>query len=118
MALLGNLIQQVAQQSNIDPRLFARMVQIESGNNPNPRTGSYYGLLQLKQSDYPGVNLADPEANLRAGAGTLAQNIAQFRNTYGRDPTPTEIYLQHQQGTGGLAMHLANPNQPAWQSMY
>src|SRR5262245_53281711 len=46
------------------------------------------------------------------------RNIAQFRNTYGRDPTPTEIYLQHQQGTGGLAMHLANPNQPAWQSMY
>ena len=39
-----------------------------------------------------------------------------FKEKYGRQPSPTELYLIHQQGEGGFDAHFNNPNQPAWKS--
>jgi hypothetical protein len=119
---LQDLINDAATQYGIDPSILGRFVQIESGGNPNARSGSYHGLLQLSPSEFQkyggGDDIYDPGANLRAGAAKIAAEAQQFRDTYGREPTPTDLYLQHQQGVGGYGAHLANPDQPAWQSMY
>lgn len=100
----------------LSPELEAyipRFVQIESGGNPNARTGSYSGLLQMgpaEAAQYGGNGLEQ-------GKQLLADRAAQFEAQYGRQPTPTELYLGHQQGMGGLAAHMANPDLPAWQNM-
>ena len=103
---LRDLINSAAKSSGIDPDLLARIVRIESGNDPYARTGSYHGLLQLSQPEFqrfnPTGDIYDPAANLNAGAAKLAQEIATFRQNYGRDPTPTDIYMTHQQGAGRL----------------
>src|SRR5512139_1071132 len=91
-----------------------RFVQIESGGNPNASTGSYSGLLQMGPDEirqYGGNGLEQ-------GTALLADRAAQFQQSYGRQPTPTELYLMHQQGVGGAAAHMANPDAPAWQNMY
>ena len=116
-----DLINSAAQANSLSPDLLARIVRIESGNNPYARTGSYHGLLQLNQPEFkrynPTGDIYDPAANLNAGAAKLAGEIATFRQNYGREPTPTDIYMTHQQGQGGYAAHTANPNGAAWMNM-
>jgi hypothetical protein len=121
LALL-DLIQQAAQANGLDPDVLSRIVRIESGNNPNARMGSYHGLLQLNQPEFqkynPNGDIYDPAANLNAGAAKIRAEADQFRQQYGREPTPTDIYLTHQQGQGGYAQHMANPDLPAYQNMW
>lgn len=91
-----------------------RYVQIESGGNPNARTGSYSGYLQMgpdERARYGGNGLGN-------GLSMYADNARWFQNKFGRAPNPTELYLTAQQGQGGVAAHLANPDAPAWQNMY
>lgn len=90
-----------------------RYVQIESGGNPNAQTGSYSGLLQMGPDEmrrYGGNGLG-------SGAKMYADNYKWFTQKFGRDPSPTELYMVAQQGQGGIANHLANPDQPAWVNM-
>lgn len=113
--MADSLIDQ-ALAAGIDPslaRFIPRIVQIESGGNPDARTGSYTGLLQMgpdERAKYGGDGLG-------AGLAMYRDRAAQFEKQYGRQPTPTEFYLANQQGTGGLAAHLGNPDAPAWQNM-
>ena len=108
---------QAAINAGLDPNLAAympRYVQIESGGNPNAQTGSYSGLLQMgpdEQARYGGNGLNN-------GAAMYATNAKWFSDKFGRKPTPTELYMVAQQGQGGIANHLANPDTPAWQNMY
>ena len=122
MAWLDDAIAQVAQQYGLDPQMLRRTVQIESSGNPRASTGSYHGLMQLSNSEFnryaPGGNIWSSLDNLRAGAAKMAAEMQGFADTHGRQPTPTDFYLNHQQGSGGLAMHLAYPDRPAWQNMY
>jgi hypothetical protein len=113
-------IDQTASDYGFDPQFLRRVIKVESGGNPNNRTGSYKGLLQLSDQEFNangGGNIYDPVDNLRAGAKKLAAERDAFEAKYGRPPTPTDIYLIHNQGAGGYAQHLANPEAPAWQNM-
>lgn len=117
---IENSISQVARENGLDPAMLRRFVQIESGGNPYARSGSYMGLLQLGPSEMRNNGGGDPFNvldNLRAGARKIAAEAQAFRVAQGREPTPTDLYMQHQQGTGGYAMHMANPELPAWQNM-
>jgi hypothetical protein len=38
--------------------------------------------------------------NAQAAARLAQANNAEFRDAFGRDPTPSETYLMHQQGPG------------------
>lgn len=103
-----------------DP-LLKRVMQIESGGNPNARTGSYKGLYQLSDSEfnkYGGGDIYNPQDNSRAAQNKFAAETAQFTKQYGRPPSATDIYMTHQQGAGGYGAHMANPDAPAWQNMY
>jgi hypothetical protein len=91
-----------------------RYIQIESGGNPNAQTGSYSGLLQMGPDE-----IAKYGGNgLEQGKQMYADRAAWFENKFGRPPTPTELYLTNQQGEGGVAAHIGNPDAPAWQNMY
>ncbi len=117
---MAGIISDLADQYGFNPETLDRFVQIESGGNPNARTGSYKGLFQLSDSEfnkYGGGNIYDTADNARAGVAKLAAERDTFTNQYGREPTPTELYLIHQQGPAGFAAHYGNPDQPAWQSM-
>jgi hypothetical protein len=98
--------------ASLDPKFVAAVADIESGGDPNNRTGSYRGLFQLSPDQ------AQKYPNSMEGGATLLGEIAgRLKQRLGRDPTPTEVYLAHQQGEGGLSAHLSNPDAPAWQNM-
>lgn len=116
----GSLIAGHANTYGVDPNLMTRIMRIESGGNPNARTGSYSGLFQLSAPEfnkYGGGNIYDPNDNARAAAAKTAAEMSAFRQQYGRDPTATDIYMVHQQGAGGYGAHMRNPDAPAWQNM-
>jgi hypothetical protein len=118
---IEDAIQRAAQAQGVDPARLRAFVMIESGGNPNNATGSYKGLLQLSGSEFARHggqgSIFDVNANLNAGAIKLKAESADFERRYGRPPTAGEVYMQHQQGTGGAAAHWANPDKPAWQNM-
>ncbi len=114
-------IDQTANEYGIDPSYMRRILKIESGGNPNAVTGSYKGLFQLSEPEFKrwgGTgNIYDPVANTKAAATKFRSETNYFKEKYGRQPSPTELYLIHQQGEGGFDAHLNNPTQPAWKSM-
>lgn len=120
---LATMITNVATELGVDAATAKAIVQIESAGNPNAisPSGNHHGLLQLSDDVWSkygkGTNKTDPEANLRAGLSLMKDNIAEFKTKYGRDPTATELYLQHQQGKSGFDAHFLNPTKPAWQNM-
>jgi hypothetical protein len=118
---VGPVVSKVAREMGMDAKTLATLVGIESGGNPNAKTGSYRGLLQLSADEFrrygEGGNIMDPEANLRAGVRSLQDKGARFAREFGRKPSATELYLMHQQGEAGLRAHLRNPDAPAWKNM-
>jgi hypothetical protein len=113
-------INAAAAANGLDPQMLFRFAKIESDYDPSNRTGSYHGLFQLSGDEfkkYGGGNIYDPVDNANAAARKLAAESAQFQAQYGRAPTATDFYLIHNQGAGGYAAHMANPDAPAWQNM-
>lgn len=107
-------------RTGLDPGMIRAFVGIESGGRADARTGSYRGALQLSQGEfdkYGGGNIYSADDNILAGAQKLKDEMAQFKAQYGRDATPADLYLIHQQGWGGAQAHWSNPDQPAWKSM-
>lgn len=88
---------------------------IESSFNPNAQnpSSSAGGIFQFTDGtakQYGLTNKFDPVASTDAAARLAADNKATLAQTLGRDPTPGELYLAHQQGAGGAANLLSNPN--------
>ena len=115
-------IESHARRAGVDPALMRRIMQIESGGDPRNTTGSYRGLFQMSWPEFKKYggqgDIYAPEPNVAAAANKIAAESKAFQARFGRAPTPTEIYMIHQQGEGGSAAHFARPNAPAWQNMY
>lgn len=115
------ILDDLAAKHGLDPNLLKAYADIESSGDPRNVTGSYKGLFQLSDEEMAkyggGGDIFDPRANAEAGIRILKERAADFQKEFGRPPTATELYLMHQQGAAGLAAHMRNPNQPAWQSM-
>ena len=110
----------IARQYGIDPKTLRRFSQIESGGSPNARTGSYKGLFQLSDDEFSKWgkgNIFNPVDNASAAAAKIAADTQSFTQTYGRQPTAADLYLIHQQGSGGASAHMSDPSAPAWQNM-
>jgi hypothetical protein len=119
---IGDRVAAAAKSAGIPPSVLAAIVHIESGGNPNAKTGSYTGLGQLSTSEFKkygpaGGSILNIDDNLQATANSLADKSRQFTKEFGRPPNPTELYMMHQQGEAGLRSHVHNPDQPAWMSM-
>jgi hypothetical protein len=117
-----DILQSVAQATGVPFDVFRTFGTIESSLNPRARTGSYKGLFQLSSGEFNrysnGGDIYNPEDNAYAFAGLVKQNAQYFKQETGRDPDTFDLYMMHQQGRAGYMEHLANPDQPAWQSMY
>jgi len=111
-----------AARVTLTPELLRVIRKIESGDNPNAVTGSYKGLYQLSEDEFKRLggrgSIFDPNENTRIATLKLQQEADQVAARLGRPLTPGEIYLVHQQGTGGSYEHITNPTRPAWQSMH
>lgn len=107
-----------AQNADILPRGWLdRTAFIESRFNPRARakTSSATGLFQFIDSTADAVGLAredryDPIKSTLAVVKLARQNAQVLQRALGRNPTGEELYLAHQQGAGGAAKLLANPN--------
>lgn len=91
---------------------------IESRYNPNAhRPGSQYmGMFQLGQGvrDTYGVsNPYDMTQNAEGAAQYARDNAKILTRKLGREPTPGELYIAHQQGAGGATKLLTHPNDRA-----
>ena len=106
--------------AGLDP-FTSRLFQIESGGDPNAVTGSNQGLGQFgpaERGKYGITDSSDPAQNARAVARERQEFTGILQTRLGRDPTPGEVYLMHQQGiAGGPALLTANPDVPAWQAI-
>lgn len=114
---LAPLFSQKEAAYNLPAGYLARTAQIESNFNPNAKNpnSSATGLFQFINStarQYGLDNPRDPAAATAAAARLAADNKAYLSRVLGRDPTAGELYLAHQQGAGGAAKLLANPNAP------
>lgn len=101
-----------------DAEVLQRIAQLESSDNPsavNPVTGAF-GRLQLhpKTAAEFGITKDSSEKEyMNAALKLYNRNKAQLTSILGRAPKPEELYLAWQQGVGGAAALLGNPDQPA-----
>lgn len=78
-----DMARDAAAKHNIPVDLFLRLVQQESGWNPNAVShAGARGLAQLMPGTarYLGVNADDPQQNLEGGARYLAEQYREFRS--------------------------------------
>jgi hypothetical protein len=118
---IDSIIKKEANRTGVSEDWLRKIMKVESGGNPNNITGPYHGLFQLSYDEFKrhgGTgSIYNPETNTFAAANKLAQESRDFKQQYGRDPRLVDLYLVHQQGSGGYAKHMENPDRPAWQNM-
>ena len=117
---LGDIIGAAAQRYGVDPQTLTRIAQIESRMNPraqNPRSsaGGLFQFIDGTARQYQLGDRFDPAQASDAAARLARDNAAFLSQRLGRAPTPAELYLAHQQGAGGAARILAQPDAPAAQ---
>lgn len=118
MSAIANLIAAAAQRYGVDPQALTGIGKLESGLNPNaknPRSsaGGLFQFIDSTAARYGLSNRFDPAAAADAAARLTRDNGTSLSKVLGRAPTGGELYLAHQQGAGGAAKLLANPDAPA-----
>lgn len=116
----SSMFDAATQKYGLPSGYLERTAQIESSMNPRARNpnSSAGGLFQFIDSTAAQYNLADrydPAQATDAAARLAADNARFLKKRLGRDPTAGELYLAHQQGAGGAAKLLADPDAPAVQ---
>src|SRR5215510_10558641 len=114
-------IEQAAKLFDVDIQMMKAFAKIESGYNPNAKTGSYKCLFQLSNSEFAKYwqgNIYNIRDCSVAAARKFATEAAQFEKDVGRKATAAELYCIHQQGYEGCAFHYDAPQQLAWKNMY
>jgi hypothetical protein len=118
IARLGDVFARTEAERGLPQGYLQRVASIESrGNpnaqNPNSSAGGLFQFIDSTAKQYGLANKNDPIASTEAAGRLAADNKAVLAQALGREPTAGELYLAHQQGAGGAAKLLANPNAPA-----
>lgn len=114
-AEVGSVITTAADRYGVSHSYALKVGHIESRYDPNAQhPGSKAtGLFQFIPSTWKqygqGQDARDPAANADAAMRFTVANRNQLRASLGREPTDGELYLAHQQGAGGAASLLSNP---------
>jgi hypothetical protein len=120
VSALADIITQAATRHGVDPSALARVAQLESSmdpraQNPNSSAGGLFQFIDRTARQYGLQDRNDPVQASDAAARLMSDNQRFLTSRLGRPPTPAELYLAHQQGAGGAAALLSNPNAPASQ---
>ena len=113
-------IKRVSDAFGLDVNFMMAVAKIESGFNPNQRTGSYIGLFQLSKYEFGKFGsgqILNPRDNAVAAAYKIITEGVQFGWITHRTPDMSDLYLIHQQGWEGAAEHISRPARTAWKSM-
>lgn len=110
-----------AQTAGVDPVLANATAAIESGHGANVGQGEHAAtrgnIFQMGPSERAsvggGVGIGSPDEQVRQGVAFLGKKKEEMTAALGREPTNAEIYLAHQQGTGGAVALLSKPNERA-----
>jgi hypothetical protein len=112
----------VGPEVALSPEHMQTMSEIESTQNPalHDKGSQYKGLFQLNDPEftkYGGTgSIYDYEQNYQAAGQKMLAEGQRAQDILGRELTPVEQYMVHQQGLAGTLAHIANPDQPAWKS--
>jgi hypothetical protein len=114
---LSSAIGTAASSSGVDPAYMTRLALVENGGkveggSPLSSAKGPFGFLSGTAKQYGLTSPNDPAASAAAAARLTLDNKAALTNALGREPTPGELYLAHQQGAGGAIKLLQNPNAP------
>jgi hypothetical protein len=120
---VGTPVEEIKRASDafgLDFNFMKAVAKIESGFNPNQRTGSYIGLFQLSEYEFGKFGfgqIRNPRDNAVAAAYKVITEGILFEWITGRKPDLSDLYLIHQQGWEGAAEHVSQPDRIAWKSM-
>lgn len=114
---LSSAISTAASSSGVDPAYMTRLAMVENGGkveggSPLSSAQGPFQFLSGTAKQYGLANPNDPAASADAAARLTLDNKTALTNALGREPTPGELYLAHQQGAGGAIKLLQNPNAP------
>lgn len=114
---LGEAVSSAAEKHGVSADYLGRLAMVESagGRNLASPLSSARGPFQFIKSTAAkyGINPMD-FAQSADGAARLAKDNADYlRTNLGREPSPGELYLAHQQGADGALKLLSNPTASA-----
>jgi soluble lytic murein transglycosylase-like protein len=113
-------IKRAADAFGLDYNFMKAVAKIESDFDPKNRTGSYIGLFQLSKQEfnkYGTGEITNARDNAIAAAYKFVNEATLFELDTHKNPTPSDLYLIHQQGWQGASEHVQHPERVAWQSM-
>jgi soluble lytic murein transglycosylase-like protein len=113
-------IKRAADAFGLDYSFMKAVAKIESDFDPKNRTGSYIGLFQLSKQEfrkYGSGEITNARDNAVAAAYKFVNEATLFELDTHKNPTPSDLYLIHQQGWQGASEHVQHPERAAWQSM-
>ena len=120
---VGSPVEEIKRASDafgLDSNFMKAVAKIESGFNPDQRTGSYIGLFQLSKHEFGKFGFGEirsPRDNAVAAAYKVITEGILFEWITHRKPDLSDLYLIHQQGWEGAAEHISQPARAAWKSM-
>jgi hypothetical protein len=115
---LTDAIAKAASARGVDPAYLTRLAKVETGGNVNATTplssaGGPFQFIDATAKQYGLNNRFDVNESADAAARLTLDNKAALTQALGREPTAGELYLAHQQGSGGAAKILtADPHTP------
>lgn len=106
------------QEAGLPSGFLDRVAMIESGgdpsaDNPNSSAGGLFQQIDSNAAAYGVTNRYDPVQSTEGAVRFAVENKNYLTGILGREPTGGELYLAHQQGPGGAARLLANPDAKA-----
>lgn len=107
-------VAQEAERQGVDKGLAVAVADIESSMGSNlGRRGNIFQLGNTEWASVGGGQKGETETDVKNGIAFLANKQKELRAALGREPSPGEVYLAHQQGTAGAVKLLKNPETPA-----
>jgi hypothetical protein len=82
---LQDYARQAALRAGVDPDIFSRQIQQESGFNPSAKSpAGATGIAQIVPQYHPGVDPTDPYASLDYAANLMKSNLGKYGGDYAK----------------------------------